>query len=124
MAKVELNAGVTETATPITRPTEVVVTDTLGRSIKVRKLKPSERSRLSLALGDAAKDQVFFGNAFLAAAVVELDGERIARPSSKLEAEVLMDRLDDEGLEAVGNAYVEHFAVKPLTAEEVDAAKN
>ena len=109
---------------PVARQSEVAVTDALGRTLKIRRLKPSERSRLSLALGAAAVDQVFFGNAFLSAAVTEIDGERIIRPSSKLEAEALMDRLDDEGLEAVGSAYVEHFAVKPMTAEETETAKN
>lgn len=103
---------------------EVEMTDALGRRIKIRKLKPSDRMRLSLALGDAAKNEMFLGHAFIAAAVTEIDGEKVFFPSTRLEAEILADRLDDEGLEAVGTTYAEHFGGKALDKVEIEAAKN
>ena len=103
---------------------EADLTDSLGRKIKIRKLKPSDRMKLSLALGDAAKNEMFLGHAFLAATVTEIDGEKVFAPSNRMEAEILCDRLDDEGLEAVGLAYAELFGDKPMGDAEIEAAKN
>ena len=106
-------------------PREAETVDALGRKIKIKKLKPSERVTLMLMLGsDVAKNEMVFGHAFLAAAVTEIDGATIYRANSLLELNVILDRLDDEGLEAVGAAYAEAFQAKPLDQAEIEAAKN
>jgi len=103
--------------------------DSLGRRLRIRFLSPRDRMMLAKAIGaDLAKNEVYLGYATLAWAVVELDngsGEdpRIMPMVKASEVEFLVDRLGDEGLTAVGNAYRDHFA-EQLQGVDVDLAKN
>ena len=99
------------------------VTDSLGRLIKFRKLKASDRGKLSRALGAAAKDEMTFGQSYIAYMVTSIDGDAVFAPSNLMEAEILTDRLGDEGLEAVGRAYAKAWP-SALTDGDIDAAKN
>ena len=99
------------------------ITDTLGRVITFRKLKASDRGKLSRALGAAARDEVTFGQSYIAMMVTAIDGDAIFPPSNLLEAEILTDRLGDEGLEAVGRAYAKAWP-SVLTDGDIETAKN
>lgn len=124
--------GYTETPTAaiVASGKRVVETiDGLGRRLKVRFVSARDRMMLAKAIGsELAKNEVYLGYATLAWAVVELDngsGEdpRIPPMVKPSEVEFLVDRLGDEGLEAVGKVYKEHFA-DLMKGPDVDIAKN
>lgn len=102
----------------------VHVTDARGRKWGVKRLGPAKRMRLFAILGnDLAQNQMYLGHAALAASVVDVDGEEIPFPQTALLLEALVQRMDDDGLEAVAGAIAEHFGVKG-SDEVVAAAKN
>lgn len=83
-------------------------TDALGRTITIRKFSPLMRMRFAEIVGaSAGSNPQYTGVAALAAAVTEIDGEKIAFPTSKRELEAMVQRLDDEGIEAIGRAAAE-----------------
>jgi len=85
---------------------QATVKDALGRTIVVKRLKTVERMRLFKILGPAgSENKQLIGYAALATAVVSIDGEAVPFPSSERMIEVMVDRLSDEGLEAVGECY-------------------
>jgi hypothetical protein len=70
-----------------------------GRTLTLRKPGALQRLRLADALGaDSAKNEVYFGQAFVAVCVVAIDGDPVSFPTTKRELEALVQRLDDEGL--------------------------
>lgn len=70
-----------------------------GRMLTLRKPGALQRLRLADALGaESAKNEVYFGQAFVAVCVIAIDGEPISFPCSKRELEALVQRLDDDGL--------------------------
>lgn len=88
----------------------VVVTDKRGRKIEVRKLKTLDRMRLVELVGAAnAANEQYLGFAMLAYSVSSIDGNPMGRPATKLALEGIVQELDDEGFDAVSNAFVEHF---------------
>jgi hypothetical protein len=107
----------------------VDVVDDLGRRIKVKFLSARDRMMLAKVLGgELAKNEAYQNYALTAWAVVELDngsGEdpRIMPMLKVSEIEFLVDRLGDEGLKAVGNAYRDHFA-DLAKGPDIDTAKN
>ena len=93
--------------------------DEWGRVIGVRRLKPSERSKVSGMTEDlGGYDEVpntltgemmripHSVNHFLAAAVCELDQAPIPLPRNRGELDAILDRLDSEGLAAAMKALV------------------
>ncbi len=89
------------------------VVDSLGRSITVRKFSALTRMKFAELVGAAAASNAqYLGVAALAAAVIEIDGDRVAFPTSKRELEALVQRLDDEGIEAIGPALAELAGIK------------
>lgn len=84
------------------------VIDALGRSITVRKFSPLQKMKFAEVIGPAAsQNERYVGFAALAAAVIEIDGEKIGFPASKRELEAMVQRLDEEGFEAIGPAIAE-----------------
>ena len=89
----------------------VTVTDKLGRVIGIRKLNALDRMRLFEIVGsDNSKNDQYLGHASLAYAVVSIDGDPIPAPSNKRHLEALVQRLDDDGLAAIGLGTLENFA--------------
>lgn len=99
------------------------VRDDQGRLIKVKRLGAQARYRLFRALGaENVENRLMIHYATLAGSVIEIDGAPIPFPNTELQVEALIQRLDDEGLEAVMSALV---AMAPEMTEGVaDAAKN
>jgi hypothetical protein len=89
--------------------------DARGRTIAVKKLKPWDRLKMLEVIGAGQSDNAMYvGYASLVFYVVKIDDEAIARPTSKLQVEALMQRLDDDGLDTVGSLVEEHFGEKKL----------
>jgi hypothetical protein len=52
---------------------------------------------------------MYFGYSMSAACVEGIDGTVEAMPGGKIQIEAMIERLDDDGLEAVSRGYREHF---------------
>jgi hypothetical protein len=102
------------------------IMDARNRAIVIKKLTALERMRLFACAGpELSKNEQWIGLAALAASVVELEGEPVPKPNNRREIEFLVERLDDDGLTAVGEGYIEHFGMAPNADEGVkDTAKN
>lgn len=124
MATLKMN----ETRTPSEEIVEealrvVRVTDTLGRSIGVRKMRMSMRRRMLKVISpEAASRDRYLGLVALAACCAEIDGEEIRFPTTELQFDALIDRLDDAGFEAIQIAMTEHLGIGSVT--DLDEAKN
>jgi len=97
----------TPTATLLAYTTGLIVChDGRGRSIKIRRLSALDTLRLLKAAGPAlAQNQPWLSMAMLAVAVTEIDGVPVPTPATEAQIEALVDRLGEDGLEAVGDAY-------------------
>ena len=90
-------------------------TDADGRVIGLRKLAALDRLRLFKALGPALVDNAaYFGVAFLAASVCELDGVPVPFPANEAQLEGIVARLGDVGLDAV-SARLETELAPPMS---------
>lgn len=109
--------------------------DDWGRVIGVRRLKPSEQSKISGMTADLTGfDEIPNPNGeplrlphsmrhFLAAAVCELDQLPIPFSRNRAELDAILDRLDNEGLAAATKALVRITDAQPVT-KPLDEAKN
>lgn len=89
------------------------VTDARGRSIAIRKLGPLDRMKLFEVVGpENSRNEQYVGYAALAFIVSAIDGEPVARPNSKLALEALVQRLDDDGMDAVARHLAEQVGTE------------
>jgi hypothetical protein len=119
------------------------VVDTLGRTIGVKRLKPSQQlhvQELAPALDgvttvvDEDPESPNFGKSFdvpksspliMAASVVEIDSSPIAFPKTRAELNSVLDLLDSEGLSAVSEALSAlSKAESGVTVDVAATAKN
>jgi hypothetical protein len=110
--------------------------DVLGRMIGVRRLKLSERTRLVALtpdLGGMDEIQRPDGSVMLApqrsqyfivAMVCEINDARFPFPRSRGELDAILDRLDQEGLDAAAAAVNRILAEDTEDGDQIDKAKN
>jgi hypothetical protein len=92
--------------------------DSLGRRLTVRRLTALERLRLFKAVGpELAQNPPYFGMAALAACVIDIDGVPVPPPTTEAQLESLVQRLGDEGIEAVAQLFDMSEPVKPAEME-------
>lgn len=121
-------SGVPSTETPTVevvkaKPSKIATTtDERGRLLEVKFLSPLDRMRLAKILGKDSTNEIYMGYAALAFSVTKIDGEDVSSNTVR-EIEFLVDRLSDEGLEAVGKVFSTHFK-DFLKGPDIDAAKN
>ena len=129
-----------ESETRVARYTKVVKkADKVGRVIGVRRLKPSEQTRLAgmtaeLTGYDEIGKNPDTGEAYrvphrmplmIAAAVCLIDEAVIPFPRNRGELDAIFDRLDVEGLEAAGEGVKELADDVAITVQEaIGEAKN
>lgn len=98
--------------------TTVTVTDIDGREIEIRNLDATLKRRIYKALSaENQRKEQYLGMVFLAACVLKIDGEPVKFPSSELLFDALIDRLGDNGLDAIGAGANEHFLKKRQETE-------
>lgn len=109
--------------------------DSRGRIITVRRLKPSEQTKVAGYCADLTGYDEITGPdgtmtriphrmpLMIAAAICKIDDLHVAFPRSRAELDANYDWLDAEGLAAAGVA-VARLAAKEDIADPVDAAKN
>jgi hypothetical protein len=101
------------------------VENTRGREIVVRKLKPRDRMLLmELIGGENAQNGPYLGYATLAYSVESIDGQLQPAPRTKVALEALVQKLDDEGLDAIGEAFKKIYPSAAQAADEQAALKN
>jgi hypothetical protein len=83
----------------------VVVTDKKGRRFVVRPPTALDTLRLFKAAGPVlAQNEPWLAMASLASTVTEIDGVPVPSPTSETQVEALVDRLGDDGLEALASS--------------------
>jgi hypothetical protein len=93
--------------------------DSRGRRIGIVKPTALARYRLLKMLGaDNAGNPHVLGYAMLAACVRSLDGNDVMAPNNEREIEVLIDRLGDEGFEAIGKCLADKYGLAPTEASD------
>jgi hypothetical protein len=109
--------------------------DAFGRVIGVRRLKPSEQTKLAGMTADLTGSEEAIGPdgekvqvshrlpLMIAAAVCMIDEARIPFPRNRGELDSIYDRMDAEGLAAAGRAMVRLNATLAAT-DPLDEAKN
>ncbi len=90
------------------------VTDALGRTLTVHRLTALDRLRLFKAVpAHLAYNERYLGEAGLAFAVTAIDGIPIPQPTNDPQIEAVIDRLGNEGIDAIGAALTPE---EPATA--------
>jgi len=85
---------------------EATIKDKRGRTLKVRKIGPLQRTRLFKLMGpDNSRNIPLLGHYQMAVSVIEIDGIAHAFPTTELQIEAMIERLDEDGLEAVAEAW-------------------
>lgn len=98
------------------------VTDSLGRTIEVKRLIVSERLRFLKAVpGQLQANPLWMTNALSIASVITLNGIPVPMPTSEAGIERAGDVLGDEGLDAAQSALETLMASKAQDAQEAFA---
>ncbi len=97
---------------------EVTVTDSTGRAIKLRKPGVLAQYRLVEVLGQAAENRVYLSMCIPLIYVSEIDGIAVSQPSTKLQVEALIQRLDEHGIDAVSEGVQENFGKQDPEADK------
>jgi hypothetical protein len=122
MAKVTINQ--TPSAQVVTKAiSATTVTDSAGRTITLKKPGVLAQYRLIEALGATAKNEVYMAMAMPLIYVSEIDGDSVILPSTKIQVEALIQRLDEHGIQAVIQGMQENFGKSDPDADKA-ALKN
>ncbi|KAA0686007.1 hypothetical protein DTW90_34540 [Neorhizobium sp. P12A] len=126
MATVTVKKGATPSEEIVDDANRVVFeTDKRGRRIGFRKMSMSMRRRLFKILSAEAGSKVqYVGLAAVAVCVTQINDDPISFPQTESEIDFLIDRLDDDGFEAVGAGMKKHFKIGETSGKVADEAKN
>lgn len=96
------------------KPADVEVTDALGRVLTLRKPNVLAQYQLVKMLGaDVASNQVYLSMVMPLLYLQKIEGDA-ANFSNQRELEALIQRLDEEGLQALASGIQEHFQSQPV----------
>lgn len=87
----------------------VTVKDSMGRTITLKRPNVLCQYDLIEVLGDSAANSVYLGMTLPLIFVIEIDGEAVHMPTSKLQVRGLIQRLGEDGVNAVMKGVQEHF---------------
>ena len=103
---------------------EEFVTDSRGRKIGVRKLKVLERINMLKLVGHGNNDNlIYISSVSPAFLVTSIDGDPVSKPANDLQLNGLLQRLDEEGLEAV-TEWMASTMAPAEPQDDTDAIKN
>jgi hypothetical protein len=97
----------------------VHVTSTGGKVIGIKRPNVLAQYKLVDAIGDSAENRIYLNMCIPLMWVASIDDVPVPQPTSKLQIEGLVTRLDDDGISAVSKGIEEHFTRK----NEVGTAK-
>lgn len=85
----------------------VTVIDKRGRKIVIQKQGPIQRTRMFKVMGPTnSANQPLVGHYSMVCSVIEIDGQPEPFPTSDAQIEALLERLDEDGLEAIAEGWV------------------
>lgn len=121
MASVEIVPGEAPSASIVQDANRVVrVKDRRGRTLGIKRPGVLAQFRLiEIVGGDVARNDVYMGMALPLFWLVEIDGEAIYPPTTKAELEVLIKRVEEEGIEAIVLGISEHFEGRDGTTDQL-----
>ena len=97
----------------------VTVTDSLGRSILVRRPLLSDQLDLMVVVGsEAAKNEMYMAMMNVLLHVLAIDDDPTLPLTTKKTVDEMINKLGNEGVEAVTGAISEHFS-KTFTVDDV-----
>lgn len=88
---------------------EQIVPDARGRKITLRKPAVIQQFRLVRLLGDAAANATYMAMVFPLIFVTAIDGDPVLPPQKESEIEALIQRLDEDGIDAVVKGVGEYW---------------
>lgn len=103
---------------------EITVTDTAGRTIKLKKPGVLAQFRLVEVMGETAKNQVYMGMVLPLIYVISIDGDPVFQPTSKLQVEALIQLLDEHGVDAVMEGVNANFGAVDPEADKAALKKS
>jgi hypothetical protein len=89
---------------------EVKVKDARGRQITLKKPSVLAQYRIVEVAGASAENEVYMSMVLPIVFVTSIDEEFVLQPTSKLQLEALIQRLDEDGIAAVMQGVREHFS--------------
>lgn len=101
MAKVEIKETSIQPAAGPVPAKRIEVTDARGRVILLRKPPVLAQFRFVEALGPSADSQAYLAMTMPLIFVGAIDGTPVVPPTTKGEVEAMIQRLDEDGLEAI-----------------------
>ncbi|MGE4824349.1 hypothetical protein [Yersinia enterocolitica] len=95
---------------PVKTVSQETITDSLGRTLTLRKITPLLQSRITLGIGVQAAMNEAYMTAFVypSAMVASIDSDEYRVPTSVIAVEAMLTILGDEGI----NALMEYFKKK------------
>ena len=90
---------------------------------RVRAERSIAGNRLIEVLADSAKNEVYMAMVLPRIYITAIDDEAIYQPISKREVEALIQKLDEEGIQAVMQGVQEHFGTQDAEKDKA-ALKN
>lgn len=107
-------------ASAVDAPKDITVTDARGRVIGIKKPPFLAQFRLTEGLGQAASNDAYMNMIAPVLYVASINGDPVATPTTKLQVEAILQRLDEDGYAAVFKGMMEHFdATKSNQQEQV-----
>ena len=89
------------------------VVDALGRKLGFKRISAPTRRRVFKALSAASAEKIYLiSMALTACSCVSIDGVPVPFPTTELQVDALIDRLEDEGIDAGRKVDVEKFSTK------------
>lgn len=89
----------------------VYTTDALGRTLGVTRINAKLQRRVFKALSsESAEKTRYLMQALTVCACVSIDGTPVAFPTSELQIDALIDRLEQEGLDAIALCLATNFS--------------
>jgi hypothetical protein len=101
----------------------VTVVDAKGRKITLQKPGVLAQYRLIELLGDTASNQVYMGMVLPIIFVTAIDDEPVHRFTKRSELDALIQRLDEDGINAVMKGVTERFGAQDPESDKA-ALKN
>lgn len=99
------------------------ITDARGRTLTLKKPNALAQYRLVDALGPSAENRVYLAMCMPFLYLSAIDGEAVLMPTSKMQIEALVQRLDTDGLDAL-NAGIEKYFGATTEEDSLRAKKS
>jgi hypothetical protein len=99
-------------------PKDITVTDARGRVIGLRKPPFLAQFRLIEAMGPSATNEAYMNSVSPVLYVASIDGDPVPTPTTKLQVEAILQRLDEDGYAAVFKGSMLHFQSPDIDLQE------